>query len=340
MHGRQVTIGGKPFDAVVTSHGFAFVTLSTALGVLRTSGTVPVLIRAIPLGAPLGLALTHDQKYLLVAGDRGLTLFRVSALESGFSAPLGTLAIPGGSHAMQVAVSTDDKFALVTLQSGQSGGYVAVYRLRRAVASRPGAADRIRLIRVAARPVGIAVSPDGLYAYVASGLASPASASGQGRLTVISMLAEGKVPAFSVLKAVDAGCGPDQVAVSKDSQDVWVTVGGGNALAAYSAAKLLSDPGHALVARVTVGELPLSLVFYDHGLRIMVVDAGRSQVTGAASVAVIDVPNALAVRPALLGTVATGAGPQQVALYPGGKTLLVTDSGARQLQVIRVGQLP
>jgi DNA-binding beta-propeller fold protein YncE len=76
-------------------------------------------------------------------------------------------------------------------------------------------------------------------------------------------------------------------------------------------------------------------VFYDHGQRIMVADAGRAG--GAGNVAVVDVSRA---RPALLGTVATGAAPQQVALYPGGKTLLVADTGSRQLQVIKVSQLP
>jgi hypothetical protein len=83
---------------------------------------------------------------------------------------------------------------------------------------------------------------------------------------------------------------------------------------------------------------PLGLVFYDHGLRLMVADAGRRQ--GAGGAAVVDVSRALAVRPALLGTVPTGARPQQVALYPGGKTLLITDTGSRQLHVIRVAQLP
>ena len=338
VHGHRVTVGGQPLDVVVTSHGYGFVTLSGALGVLRTTGTAPVLVRTIPLSAPLGMALTHDQKYLLVADHGGLTVFRVSDLENRLSTPLGTLAGPGGSHAVQVAVSPDDKFAFATLQSGQSGGEVAVYSLHRALGSAFRRANRVRLIRVAARPAGVAISPDGLYAYVASGLATPASASGQGRLTVISMLKEGNTPAFSVVKTVSAGCGPDQVAISKDSQDVWVTVTGANALVAYSAARLLSDPQHALVARVAVGGQPLGLVFYDHGLRLMVAEAGRNQKAGGA--AVVDVPQALAVRPALLGTVPTGARPQQIALYPGGKTLLVADTGSRQLHVIRAGQLP
>jgi DNA-binding beta-propeller fold protein YncE len=150
------------------------------------------------------------------------------------------------------------------------------------------------------------------------------------------MLKQQGAPAFSVLKTADAGCGPAQVAVSKDSQDVWVTVGGGNAVVAYSAARLLTDPQRALIARVAVGERPLGLVLYGHGLRLMVADSGPG---GHANVAVIDVPQALAGRPALLGIIRSGASPSQVALYPGGKTLLVTDAGSGQMQVISVAQL-
>jgi DNA-binding beta-propeller fold protein YncE/tRNA A-37 threonylcarbamoyl transferase component Bud32 len=334
-HGRRVTLGGRPLGAVVTSQGYGFVALSTGLGLLRTAGTAPALQRTIPLSAPRGLALTHDQKYLLVAGQAGVTVFRVSDLENGLSAPAGTLTGPAGSHAVQVAVSPFDKYALATFQSGRSGGYVAVFNVRQAVRSGFGPADRTRLIPMPEPPAGIAISPQGLYAYVASGLAASAGASGHGQLTVISMLAGPNTPAFSVVKTVGAGCGPNQVLIDKYSQNVWVTVAGGNALVAYSAAKLLSDPRHALLARVAVGGQPLGLVFYDHGQRIMVADAGRAG--GAGNVAVVDVSRA---RPALLGTVATGTAPQQVALYPGGKTLLVADTGSRQLQVIKVSQLP
>jgi DNA-binding beta-propeller fold protein YncE/tRNA A-37 threonylcarbamoyl transferase component Bud32 len=337
-HGHLAAVGGKPFDTVVTSHGYGFITLTSALGVLQTSRHVPRLIRTIPLPEAFGVALTHDQKYLLVAGQSGLTVFRVSDLEHGLSAPLGTLTSPGGRHAVQVALSPDDKYAFVTLQFS---GHVAVFDLRRALKAGFGPADLKGLIPVAARPMGIAASPDGHYVYVASGLATPASASGQGSLTVIDTLRAERAPASSVVRVVKAGCGPARIAISKDSSEIWVTVGGGNALVAYSAAKLLSDPRHALIARVAVGELPLGLVFFDHGNRLLVADSNRDQLTGrAAGVALINVPNALRGKPALLGTAGSGAGAGQVALYPGGKTLLVADAGSGQIQIIKVTGLP
>jgi DNA-binding beta-propeller fold protein YncE/tRNA A-37 threonylcarbamoyl transferase component Bud32 len=337
-HGHLATVGGKPFDAVVASHGYGFVALGTALGVLQTSRPVPRPIRTIPLPGAFGVALTQDQKYLLVASQSGLTVFGVSDLEHGLSTPLGTLTSPGGRHAVQVAVSPDDKYAFVTLQLS---GHVAVFNLRRALKSGFGPADLTGLIPVPARPTGIAASPDGHYVYVASGLATPASASGQGSLTVIDTLRAERAPASSVVRVVKAGCGPDRIAISKDSRDIWVTVGGSNALVAYSAAKLLTDPRHALIARVAVGELPLGLVFFDHGNRLLVADSNRDQLTGhAANVALVNVPDALSGKPALLGTVGSGAGAGQVALYPGGKTLLVADTGSGQVQVIKVTGLP
>jgi DNA-binding beta-propeller fold protein YncE len=337
-HGHLATVGGKPVDTVVTSHGYGFVALSTALGVLQTSRPVPRLIRSIPLPEAFGVALTQDQKYLLVAGQSGLTVFRVSDLEHGLSTPVGTLTSPGDGHAVQVAVSSDGKYAFVTLQSS---GRVAVFSLRRALKSGFGPADLKGLIPVAARPTGIAASPDGHYVYVASGLATPASASGQGSLTVIDTLRAERAPASSVVRVVKAGCGPARIAISKDSRYIWVTAGGSNALLAYSAIKLLTNPRHALIARVAVGELPLGLVFFDHGNRLLVADSNRDQLTGrAADVALVNVPNALRGKPALLGTVGSGAGAGQVALYPGGKTLLVADTGSGQIQVIKVTGLP
>jgi DNA-binding beta-propeller fold protein YncE len=131
--------------------------------------------------------------------------------------------------------------------------------------------------------------------------------------------------------------------ISKYGQDVWVTVGGGNAVDAYSAARLLSDPEHALIARVPVGEHPAGLVFFDHGNRIAVVDSGGGQAPGGTpGLTLVDVPNALVGRqPALSGTVSSGGVPQRVALYPGGQTLLLTGTGtgAGRVQNIRVAPL-
>ena len=331
-----VKTGGKPFDAVVTASGYAFVSLTTAIAVFRTAGPEPSGVRVILRGSALGEALTHNQKYLLVTGHSGLTVFRVRDLEHGLSAPVGALTSPG-KHAVQVAVSPDDRFAFVTLQYSH---VVAVFNLEQALTSGFSQADLVGRIPVGANPIGLEVSPDGRYLYVASGLATPTPASGHGSLNVIDLRQAETSPATSVLKKIRAGCGPDRVAVSGDGRTVWVSDGGGNAVVAFAAGKLLSDPAHALLARVAVGQRPLGLVLVNHGAQLIVADSNRDKAPGGgASLAVIDVQRALHRQPALTGFLHTGSTPRQFALEPGGRTLLVVDTGSGQVQAVKIGHL-
>lgn len=331
------TIGGKPFDAVITG-GYGFISLSPGLAIVNMAGSVPSLIRTIPLGAAQGEALTRDHKYLLVAGGSGMLVFSVSSLEQGGSAPVGSLSSPGGKHAVEVALSPNDKFAFVTLQNS---GQVAVFNLRRALAKGFGSSDLVRTIPVGNNAIGIAASTDEKYLYVASGLAGPATASGKGSLTVLDMHKAETRSQSAIVHVVDGGCGPNRLIASPDGKNVWVTAGGGNALLGYSAAKLINDPSHALVARVAVGQTPLGLIMVNNGTRIVLADSNRDNVSGAVSnLAVIDVAKALAGKPALLGVFKSGTTPRQFALEPGGKTLLVTDTGSGQLQTVDLTHLP
>ena len=334
-HGRLVRVGGKPLGAVVTSQGYGFVSLGTALAVLNTRGSAPVPMRSIPLPGAAGLALTPDQKHLLVSGQNGVAVYGVGALEQhlpGLVARVGILTSKGGGPAVQVALSPDGKYVFAALQSGD----VAVFDLRRALKAGFGRTDLVRLIKVTGRPTGIAAAPDGNNVYVTSGPAAP----GQGWLTVIDTVkAAGKQP-DPVVRVVKAGCQPGQIVVSKTSQEVWVSVTGANALAVFSAAKLLDDPAHAVIAHVAVGQRPLGLVIFNHGARIMVADSGPGNPAGGASgLAIINVPKALAGQPALVGTVASAAAPRAVVLYPGGQTLLAA-GGSGTVQTIGVTGLP
>jgi DNA-binding beta-propeller fold protein YncE len=332
-----VPTGGKPFDVVVTANGYGFVSLTTGLAVLRASGARPAVIRSIPLSSALGEALTHDQRYLLVAGRHGLRVFRVRDLVRGLSTPVGTLTSPG-THPVQVAISPDDRFAFVTYQFSRA---VAVFNLGKALTAGFGPGDLVGQVPVRSNPIGIAASPDGRYLYVASGLATPARESGMGSLSVIDLRKAETSPRAAVLRTVGAGCGPDRVVVSGDGQTVWVSAGGGNAVVAFSAARLLTEPGSALEARVTVGQLPLGLALVGQGARLIVADSNRDNLHGsAASLAVVNVRKALARKPALAGFVKAGGTPRQFALEPGGGTLLVVDTGAGRVQAVKIARLP
>ena len=93
-----VQVGGKPFDVVVSPNNFGFVSLrnNAPLVVMNTAKFVPTVIQQVPLANPEGEAFTHNRQYLLVAGDSGMTVFRVRDLEAGLTTPVGSLTSPGG----------------------------------------------------------------------------------------------------------------------------------------------------------------------------------------------------------------------------------------------------
>ena len=333
-------VGGKPFDVVVSPNNFGFVSLrnNAPLVVMNTAKFVPTVVQQVPLANPEGEAFTHNRHYLLVAGNSGMTVFRVHDLEAGLTTPVGSLTSPGGQGALQVVPSPDDKFAFVALQNS---GNVAVFNLHKALTAGFGPADFVGMIPMRSDPTGMAASPDGRYLYVVSGLAGTALQSGMGTLAIVDMRKAETSPGSSVVKVDNAGCGPARVLPSPDGKYVWVTSGGGNTLEAFSAGKLLSDPRHALAAKVAVGQIPLGLALVSNGTRMVVADSNRDSVgTSSPDLMVVDVGKALAGKPALVGTIKSGLAPRQFALEPNGKTLLVTNTGSGQVEAVNVGQLP
>jgi len=120
-----------------------------------------------------------------------------------------------------------------------------------------------------------------------------------------------------------------------------VTARESDMLLGFSASQLRSDPSHALIARVRVGEAPVGLALVDGGQRVVVADSNRFQQQGASSsLAVVNVAAALAGKPALAGYLPAGGFPRQMDLEPGGRALLVTNFGSRQLETVNVANLP
>jgi len=339
VHTAFVQVGGKPFDVVTTKNHYGFVSLrkSGPLLVMRTNTFAPTPFSQVTLADAEGETITHNKKYLLVAGGSGMTVFGIQNLEAGGVSPvISPLTNPQAQGALQVITSPDDKFAFVINQPSHN---LTVFNLQEALAGGTGAL--VGTIPIRADPTGIAASPDGRYLYVANGLADTAAQSGMGTLAIVDVRkAETHPGPSAVIKNVPAGCGPARVITSPDGNDVWVTAGGGNALEGFSASKLLSDPQHALIAKVAVGELPLGLVLVNDNTRMIVADSNRDGVTGANSdLVVIDVSKALANEPAVLGSLKSGLAPRQFFLEQNKKTLLVTNTDSGQLEAVNVGQL-
>jgi serine/threonine protein kinase/DNA-binding beta-propeller fold protein YncE len=334
-----VQTGGNPFD-VATVPGFAFVSGGgTGLAVMNTSKPVPSVMWSSPLKHAQGETLTPNGRYLLVTGGTGITVFRVSSLKSVAGSPaVGSLGIPGQKHAEDVAVTPDGKYAFVTYQDSAR---VGVFNLQRALSSGLGSSDLVvGLIPVGPQPIGIAMAPDGKHAYVASGQAH--ATTGAGVLNVIDVPQAEKHPGSAVvMKSIPAGCQTNRVAISPDGQDLWVTAVGSNALLGFSAAKLLSDPAHALIARVAVGQSPLGLAVISNGSRIVVADSNKEAQPGSVpNLAVVSVSKALAQKSALLGYVQSGLQPRQFAVVSHSTTLLVTNTKSGQVQTVDLSRLP
>jgi DNA-binding beta-propeller fold protein YncE len=231
-----------------------------------------------------------------------------------------------------------DRLAFVSLEDTAQ---IAVFNLQRALAHGFGPADYLGSIPAGLAPVGLAVSPDGRWLYATSEVARGGARGGLGSLSVISVPRAATDPAHAVVSTVAAGCQPVRVITSASGQVVWVTARGSNALLGFSAGRLRTDPARALLARVQVGTAPVGLALVDAGRRIVIADSNRFHAQHArSSLAVVSVPAALAGRPALLGLLPAGGFPREMALEPGGRTLLVTCFASGQVEAVDVARLP
>ncbi|HEX3388764.1 MAG TPA: protein kinase [Streptosporangiaceae bacterium] len=347
---RFVTLTGMPFAVTVTGNGrWSFV--STGMGrsieVLRANvGPAPVLAHRITVPAAVhGEALTPDGRYLLAASGSGAVVMRVARAEHGRAdSVLGTLSSPGGAGAVEVALSRDGRFAFVTLQGS---GTLAVFNLAAALASGLRESGFVGDVRLGVNPIGITMAGHGQWLYVTTQQRDQHA--DQGTLSVVSVPRAESNPAGSVEETVLAGCDPGRVITTSGGSTVWVTARASNALLAFSAARLRSDPGHALIAKVRVGQSPIGLTALPGGRRILVANSGLhgSGLHGSgphgsgpqASLGVISTTAALGRRPALVGVIGAGILPREFAVEPGGRTALITNSASHQLEAVNVSAL-
>jgi DNA-binding beta-propeller fold protein YncE len=339
---QNASVGGKPFGVAITSDGkYSFVSTGNDVVVLNNRGgsLAPTQVATIPAqGAKKGEAITPDGKYLLAAAGSGAYVISVAEAEAGDGgAVLGNLTSPNGSGAAEIVVSPDNHYAFVTLQDSAE---VAVFDLRKSLAGGFGQSGLVGLVPVGQDPVGIAQSPGGQWLYVAQeGTQTPPA---EGMLYVLSASRAETDPGKAAIQtSAIAGCGPARVIVSANGDDVWVTDRESNALVAFSAAKLLTKPAHSLIARVNVGQNPIGESFIRGGTQIMVADANLNHYPGFDTLTLVSTQVALqGGSGAVLGVMpSSGQMAREFGLEPGG-TLLVSDSGSGQLQVIDTGSLP
>jgi hypothetical protein len=333
---------GYDATAVVARGRWSFVSMpGRGIEVLSDRSFPPRPVRMIGSAelSPAGETITHDGRYLLAASRTGAAVFSlVAAARPGTRPYLGTLSSGRTvGSAVKVVVSPDDRFVFVSLESANE---IAVFDLRRALADHFGRSGLLGTIPLGTGPVGMAISPNGRWLYATSEVARGwgGREPQQGSLSVIDLRRAETQPSKSLVRSVTAGCRPVRMALSRDGRIIWVTARESNALLAFSAPKLIRDPGHALIADVPVGQAPTDVVLVDHSRRLVVTDSNRHP-TGhsQAELSIVDPKAALAGRPALIGTL-----PAQVAheegLEPNGATLLIPEFN--HLVAINTSYLP
>ena len=346
VHTAMVSVPGSPFGVAAAAQGrWAFVAVPGGVAVLRAGQSLaPTLVRRIAVaGSPAGVALTPDGRYLLAADGSGAVVISVARAEQGTAgAVLGTLSAPGGAQddsAIEAAVSPDGQFAFVTLEYADQA---VVFNLGAALRTGFGAANYVGSVPLGQAAVGMAVSPDGRWLYATSETAVPVhglAGGTHGTLTVIGLRRAETDPASSVVATVDAGCQPVRVITSADGE-VWVTARASDDLLCFSAARLVSDPAGALVAVVRVGEAPVGLAAVHGGSLVVVADSNRFGASGAtADLDVVNVAAALSSGRAVVGHIAAGSFPREMALLPDG-TLLVTNYASGQVEAVDVASIP
>ena len=210
-----------------------------------------------------------------MADGSGAVVIDVARAEGGAAgAVVGMLSSPAGAGAAEVVLSADDRFAFVTLEISNS---LAVFDLHKVLTTAFGPSDFVGTVPLGIAPVGLAVSPDGhwIYATSQSGRGEARASQRTGTLTAIDLRRAETRPADAVAAVVPAGCSPVRVITSADGKVLWVTARGSDAVFGFSATRLRTGPGHALVARVQAGEAPVGLALGDHGRRLIVADSNR-----------------------------------------------------------------
>jgi DNA-binding beta-propeller fold protein YncE len=343
----MVSVTGNPFGVASTANGeWSFVsTLSDGVAVIedRRGKSRVVQEIALPGETLLGEALTHDGRYLVVADGSGAAVLSVGRAERGAPhALLGRLSASGPSSnfalqsAIEVAISADDRFIFVSLESANE---IAVFNLRRAVESGFHQSALVGTIPLGLAAVGMAVSPDGNWLYATSEGARRDTQ--HGTISVIDIRRAETRPRHSVVASVAAGCDPVRVAVSPDGKVVWVTARESNSLLAFSASRLRTDSQQAPLARVRVGTAPVGLALLRDGARIVVADSNRFAAPGqSAKLTVIDTRAALAHKSAVIGAIPAGTFPRELSVDMPQKRLLITNFGSSQLEVVDMTHIP
>ncbi|KAK3670417.1 hypothetical protein LTR78_009657 [Recurvomyces mirabilis] len=357
------------------------------LGVLDTTSFPPKLLHQIPLpvsfqppgvaaAASAGIAqlsVSPDRKRVLIAaGPGGIVVDARRALTGAADAVLGTLKgttgdMSPGTNAIAVAVSLDEKYAMVSQEHGNGSaldnamstpGNLDVFRLDADPRKHNGTGGYlIGQLNLGYNVAGATIAPDGKHLYVTSerytsagarlNTSVPCSALLPGFFSVVDLHQLEHHPAKARHIDIPAGFAPNRFRPSPHGKTVWLTARESNALLAYNASALHSNDttADALLAVIQVGNAPVDLIFVKNGTRIVTADSNRFGYAGAlAGLTVVEVEAGLSGSggntTAVLGRVPTGFFPRDLAVSEDGRWVLGSVYNSGKVQYTDVETLP
>jgi hypothetical protein len=297
------------------------------------------------------LALTHDEKVLVMSSGDQLTFFDTGKLMSGEGDPL--LGRIGGKQfrvGFGVVITPDDKYVLA-VQSGTSVVVMVDLAKARVSGFNEGA---VVTSLPASFPIMLAVSPDGRFLYATNQrtpdvISAPRTCSaGKEPEDVVSVYDLTKAAtnggaSATIGFAFPAGCNPQTIHLSPDGARLYVTAGGEftdptipaaeNVLAVFDTRPVLEGKPPTPLARVPVPTLPIAVV--DTGKRVVVGFLGiPARNPNPSNLLVIDAARIASGGTAILGTLPIRGG--TLGLMPDGHTVIVnTGKGVAFVDVDR-----
>jgi len=333
------SLPSSPYAVAATSTN-AFVSYPSGLiSVLDLHGSTARLIRTVEVpGEPFGIALSPNDKYLVVANYLGgLEILSTASLESGTGRIVVAQLASTGQGSDEVALSSDGDYAFVPEEESFA---IAVYDLEGFLTGARGAKPhQVGSIPVAESPSDAILAPDGETLYALSQTADNGTAESAGILYAISVKVAERDPAHAIVQHVYAGCDPVRVVIAPGGATAWVTDRGGDSVLAFALTHAASRPIGSMLAAIRVGPEPVGMAFTDSGAVLAVTDSDRfGDPNGDQTVAIVNTADALAHRSALIGFLRAGAFPRQFGQALDGP-LLFTDFDSDDVRLISTADL-
>jgi DNA-binding beta-propeller fold protein YncE len=367
----DIAVSGVPMHPTVTRDGcwmfLGFVGANEVAGVpggsgidvRRRTGDTFQSVEAFPLslprgplnGVPMGMALTSDEKVLVVSHSNQVTFFDVTKLQTGDrSAVMGHIEGPRISTSWGLALSPDDKYAFAAQQSTSAIAMIDMEKARSAVFDQTALTG---IIGTSVSPINVVVSPDGRYLYTANRFTADTIPSqpkcagierDEGVIQIIDVqLAKVDPKKATISFASPAGCAPQNVAISPDGVRLSATAGGAliptppladNSVVIFDTRPLAEGKLAALLGRIPMPAPPV--IIEDTGTWIIVGFIFQTPPTdGSDRLLVIDPQKAAAGTAAIIGRLPVAA--VQTTLSPDRRTLYATRRGA--LSVVDLGRV-